>query len=115
MANESNARLQNLSKLYGSELVNEICLIFLESTDEQIHTLEKSLKNRDLSGVQFAGHKMKSSGVNLGLERFAELCEYFENINEETPAPESVHNLRELRNEYEKAKRILRGYLEAAS
>jgi hypothetical protein len=77
-----------------------------------IDQLEVHLSCGNYSEVQFLGHKMKSSGLNLGQDSFAEQCEYFENLDPDTIKIAALTHVALMRTEYANSVGAIKIYLE---
>ncbi|MEM9740984.1 MAG: Hpt domain-containing protein, partial [Pseudomonadota bacterium] len=64
-------RVQNLREEIGEDDFEEVVALFLEEADEAIERLEPDVGAQQLE-TDF--HALKGSALNLGFDRFAEIC-----------------------------------------
>ncbi|WP_082989784.1 response regulator [Woeseia oceani] len=109
------ATLKELQQPGSPSLIKRVIQIYLDSSGEIKERLANALSNTDTDTARESAHALKSSSINVGATRLADLCKNIETMARE----HSIDGVQELRSkleqEYGRVIKALRVELERAA
>ncbi|MEQ8207005.1 MAG: response regulator, partial [Woeseia sp.] len=107
--------LKELQQPGAPSLVRRVIGIYLDSSIEIKERLLGALSNTDTNTARESAHALKSSSINVGATRLADLCKNIETLARNDSMSEIQELKSKLEREYERAITALRLELESAA
>lgn len=72
--------IENLKSLGGMDLLAELNIVFIRTSEELIKDIHKAISTNDSTLLQEKAHSLKSSSGNMGALQLSEICMQLEKI-----------------------------------
>ncbi len=92
--------LRDIGARVGKDLVTELLTSFLASADENIHGVERAVRQRDAQGLRRAAHGLASSTANLGAHALSGCYRQLERAARELRLEEAEAALGDVKREH---------------
>lgn len=94
-----------------TELLDEICEVYLENAPSQLGIIEEALSSGDMKTVQREAHSMKSASGSIGAHKMQALCYDMEKAGAQADLAQASAILSQLRPEFDRVLKALAGRL----
>ncbi len=100
--------LNKLESLGGKEFLDDLATQFLDDAADILHDLAKIMAARDVQAFREQAHALRSAAANIGARGIYEMCLAWRQITPEDLANRGELHLKELREEFERVRVVLR-------
>ncbi len=108
--------LSGLQALYpgnGKAIMQRLVELYLNNADKLVTNLEQAWEQGNIDSIRVAAHTLKSSSLQIGATRLAEMCRTVETEARQQAFDKSNHTMTEIRHQFGKTSTALTAYLEA--